>query len=182
MLKMRAWSKGFGLVAVVVLASAAAAQTRSALGVEGRPELIDRLFACRSVSDEESRLKCYDEQVAALERAEGANEIVLADRAQLKEAKRGLFGFTLPRIKLFSNDNEEEAVESIEAKIASVSRNAAGKLMVTLDSGARWMQTDSTQILGDVRQGDPIKIERAALGSYMGKIGQKRAFRIKRVD
>lgn len=179
---MQKWSKRLGLIAAMLMASTAVAQTRSDLPVEGRPELIDRLFACRSVSDEEGRLKCYDEQVAAIERAESEREIVLADRAQLKEARRGLFGFSLPRIKLFSNDNAEEEVKSIEAKIVSVTRNASGKLSVTLDSGARWVQTDSTPVLGEVREGDTIKIDQAALGSYMGKIGQRRAIRMRRLN
>lgn len=166
----------------VLMVNPAVVSAQSAQESTDRPMIINNLFACRMIADDTQRLACFDQKVAAVEQAEASNDLVMADREQMKEARKGLFGFSLPRIKLFGGDDDPEPVEAIEAAIASSTRTPDGKLLVTLDTGARWVQTDRTQVLGDFGEGDTIKIERAALGSYMGKIGRKRAFRIRRLD
>lgn len=172
-------------ILAVLVAAPAGLSAQSAPAAAERPAVVESLFACRAITDDRQRLACFDEQVAAVERAEASRDLVLADRAQIKEARKGLFGFSLPRIRLFGggdDEDEPEPVTSIEAGIVSSSRTPDGKLFVVLDTGARWVQTDGTQVLGEFGAGDTITIERAALGSYMGKIGRKRAFRIRRVE
>lgn len=174
-----------GLAAISAQSSASAQDGVEALP-ENRPELVEKLFDCRVLENDGERLACYDREVAAVEEAEEADELVIADREQIKEAKRGLFGFKLPRIGLFDRssdgEDEEREVSSIEAIIGSSSRNWQGQLSFVLEDGARWRQTDKTQVYGDIEKGTRVTIERAALGSYKAKIGRKRAFRVERVN
>jgi len=56
-----------------------------------RPEVLNRLTACRSVTAAAERLACYDRQVAALEAAEAAREIAVVDRQQIRRPRRSRF-------------------------------------------------------------------------------------------
>jgi hypothetical protein len=73
------------------------------------------------------------------------------------------------------------AVESISAGVTRVDRNAADRLVVTLDNGQVWQQSETSSQVR-VRPGDTVTIKRAALGSFMlvtAKNGSTRAKRIK---
>lgn len=148
---------------------------------DARPPVFEALINCRSVVDAQERLACYDAKVAAMDEAEKNDELVLADKETMKEARRGLFGFSLPKLKLFGNDGDEEEAELV-AKIASAYQANPGKWTVVLDTGARWVQID-TQVLGrNPKQGMEIKIRPAAMGSYFANIGGQRAIRMRRVN
>lgn len=147
------------------------------------PQIVERLFSCRGIPDATERLACYDREVANIEQALKVDDLVIADREQLREARKGLFGFTLPKLQLFDRGSEEErALDQIDGVIASSRISAGGKLVITLEDGARWMQTDETPIPGTIRPGDTITIKKAAMGSFLAKIGTKRAFRIQRIN
>jgi hypothetical protein len=73
------------------------------------------------------------------------------------------------------------ALDSISATAAQVSRSGVDRIVVTLDNGQVWMQADPNDDLR-INPGDPVTIERAALGSYkliVPKRGGMRATRIK---
>ena len=175
---------GLGLIGLVLVVPShlATAQDRG-VNVEGTPEVVSRLFDCRKIEDPTERLACFDREVAVVEEAEASDALVIADREQIREARKGLFGFSLPKIRLFGGgDDDEEDIDELEAVIASANRARNGKMLLTLEDGARWIQTDNTPILGTIDPGDDVTIEKAALGSYKAKIGRKRAFRVKRLN
>ncbi|MFM6853543.1 MAG: hypothetical protein ACKOUM_05620 [Sphingopyxis sp.] len=58
-----------------------------------RVAVLQHVFDCRTVADNAARLACFDQQVAALETAEGSRDIRIMDREQVRAARRGLFGF-----------------------------------------------------------------------------------------
>jgi len=184
MQKIRPTAVGIGLIGLAIgsYSSLAAAQDRAVAAGE-KPEIIERLFDCRKIDNPTERLACFDREVAAVEQAEESNDIVIADREGMQEARRGLFGFILPNVKLFGGGEEGvEDIDEIEAVIASAGRTRSGKMLITLEDGARWVQTDNTPVLGTIDPGDTVTIEKAALGSYKAKIGRKRAFRVKRLN
>ena len=104
-------------------------------------------------------------------------------REQVREARRGLFGLTLPRIKLFDDDGDEgDEIAEIESTIKSARTIRSGKWVISLEDGAVWLQTDYPRSsMRDPKSGDSITIKRAALGSYMAKVNGGRAFKVKRV-
>lgn len=168
-------------LAAALAPAVAIAQQPDAPGSD-TPQVVARLFDCRAVEDDEARLACFDREVDAVIEAQAKKDLVIADREQVKQTRRGLFGFTLPRIGLFGGDDEEDEVKEIIATIARAREMRNGRYVFELEDGARWMQSDNFTILRTPKAGDSLAIKRAALGSYMAKINGGRAFRVKRVD
>lgn len=142
------------------------------------------LFSCKSIEDDRLRLECYDREVGALQAAEANNQVVIVDQEVVKKARRDLFGFSLPKIDLFNRrgKDEVEEIRQIEDTLASFRLDATGRAIFTLGNGSRWMQTDSSAILGEPKAGDKVLIESAALGSFKANIGGRRAVRVKRIN
>jgi hypothetical protein len=144
-----------------------------------RPKAYDDMVACKLIEDATARLACYDEKVAALDAAQKSSDIVITDRAAMKEAKRGLFGFDLPKIKIFGGGDD---VEEIEAVVQSVTANRAGQISIVLEDGARWTQVDTKILNREPRAGDKARIRVASMGSYFVQFNGGPAIRMKRVN
>ncbi|WP_417618876.1 hypothetical protein [Parasphingorhabdus sp.] len=147
------------------------------------PAIYTELVACKDIAAPTARLACYDEKVAALQTAQSTNQVVIADREQVREARRGLFGLSLPRIKLFGGDGDEgDEIQAIDGVIQSARTIRGGKWVIRLEDGAVWQQTDTPRgSMRDPKTGDTIVIERAALGSFMAKVNDGRAFKVTRI-
>jgi len=143
------------------------------------PKLFEEVVQCRSLQDSAQRLACYDRSVAALETAQKTNELYVADKAAMKEARKGLFGFSLPKMKIFG-DEDLGSLDELETTIASVSSGQRGYIF-TLPDGARWAQTDK-KYMDKPKVGAKIKIEKGTLGSYMASINRKPGFRVERIN
>ncbi len=147
------------------------------------PTIYTELVACKDIAEPTARLACYDDKVSALQTAQISNQVVIADREQVREARRGLFGLTLPRIKLFDGDDDEgDQIEMVEGIIESARTIRSGKWLIRLEDGAVWQQTDPPRsTMRRPKAGDSITIERAALGSYLAKVNDGRGFKVKRL-
>ncbi|WP_211051430.1 hypothetical protein [Parasphingorhabdus halotolerans] len=147
------------------------------------PALYTDLIACKTLPDASARLACYDAKVAALETAQTNNEVVIADREQVREARKGLFGLSLPRINLFGGDGDEGSdIAQIDGVIKSAKTSRSGKWLITLEDGAVWQQTDAPRsTMRQPKPGDSITIERAALGSFLAKVNDGRGFKVIRL-
>ena len=93
-----------------------------------------------------------------------------------------LFGLALPDLGLFGDDNEEEGVSEIQSTVHSATQNALGKWIIRLEDGARWIQIDSRELARDPRPGLPVRIRRAAMGSYLANVDNQIAIRVRRVQ
>ena len=142
------------------------------------PKLFEEVVNCRTIQDSAQRLACYDRNVAALDTAQKSNELYVADKAAMKEARKGLFGFSLPKLKIFGDEDLGD-LDELETTIAAVSSGQRGYVF-TLPDGARWAQTDK-RYMDKPKVGAKIKIEKAALGSYMASINKKAGFRVERL-
>lgn len=166
--------------AFIVAGTAAALLVPGAAGAqqgENRNPMVDRLVQCRSQPEELERVKCYDAAVDALSQATKEGSVVVVDREDVRKTRRSLFGFSLPKLPLFSGDKsqEEEAQEEIEAKIASVRSLGYDKFVIVLDTGARWQTTDPVTYGPKPAPGLPIRIKKGALGAYFISIDGARA-------
>jgi hypothetical protein len=157
---------------LLVLAVPAAAQERS--------KRLDAVVDCRKIIDSTERLACYDKAVADLDTAEKSREVVVVDRAQVDEAQRSVFGLKLPKIRLFGGDGDNE-VAAVESVVTSVGRNRDGKLVFTIEDGARWAQTDNHTIVG-VRVGTKVTLTRGALGSFFAKFHGSTSAKVERIN
>jgi len=166
------------LAALALGAFAPSAQAQDRPANATTPATYRSVLDCRTLSDPAERLGCFDKAVHALAAATDARDVVVIDRATIRETKRGLFGLTLPSIKLFGGNDEEEVTE-ITGKIASVSDTRDGTSIFVLEDGARWKQTDGRYTFPKPGQG--IVIRRAALGSYMARVNDRPAIRVMRL-
>jgi hypothetical protein len=171
-------------LAGALAASPALSQTSDSKSEKARPEVFERLIACRAITDQAQRLACFDANAAALDEAARNAEIVVIDKQRIKDAERSLFGFDTPSVaRLLSSDRKpdphDSGLASIDTTVASASANRQGKLRIELADGSVWVQTDGRYI-GSPRPGTPIRIRKAALGSYMAVIGNRAAIRVMR--
>lgn len=146
-----------------------------------RPEILTRVVQCRAIADAAARLACFDREVAAMDDAQTSGQLVAMDRQQVRRTRRSLFGLGLPDLGIFGDDNEEEE-SRIESTVRSASRDANGKWIIVLADGARWGQIDSRELTLDPRPGQPIRIRRAALGSYLANVNNQVAIRVRRLN
>ncbi len=173
-----------GLLGMAAFGASAHAQTAAEKALTQRPDVVQSLFACRGVADAQARLQCYDARAAELEQASDAREVVMIDKEQVRETRRGLFGLSLPSLKIFGGekgDSESEQVREVEGTIASA-RKVQRNWLIVMEDGAQWLQTDGREMLRDPRKGGAIIIRQGALGGYLAKIDNQSAIRMKRVN
>jgi hypothetical protein len=138
----------------------------------------ERLSECQSLTDGAQRLSCYDDRMAALRAAANTGEVVIVERAQVDAARRAVFGFTAPNLPaIFGGDN----IEGLETTLDSASAGLNGAWIFHLADGSVWRQIDATRVTNPRgRQGEEVRIRKAAFGSYFLNLGSSRAVRVRR--
>ena len=183
-------AKGTGMrtllmAAALIAAGGVAAGAKQPKGVEalpGRPAAFDALVKCRAIAEDAARLRCFDQASAALQQATERRDVVIVDRAQVRQARRTLFGIDLPRLPFFGGGDGDKAdeVTQIDGIIASAFQNGNGRWVVRLEDGGIWAQIDDNPISVWPKAGQKVTIKRAALGSYMMRINGQAGVRAKR--
>jgi hypothetical protein len=139
--------------------------------------VLDELLACSALTDPKERLTCYDTKAAAVQAARSKKELIVSTKEEVRKTNEGLFGYSVPKSRVL----EGVDVESINAKITAVRKNAKGWYVITLENAGRWEQVDGQEIL-EPRPGQMIDIRKAAMGSFLAKIGKGRTFRVRRLN
>lgn len=166
------------VLAAALIASPAVAADKDKAEPLAPPPVFQAVLDCKTVTDPAARLACYDQAVAAMDAARARQDLVVTDRATVRETKRGLFGLTLPKLKIFGGGDEDE-VNEITSKITAIRMAKDGFPIFTIEDGARWKQTDGRNTFPKV--GSTIRIRTAALGSYMANIDGQTAVRVMRL-
>jgi hypothetical protein len=74
----------------------------------------------------------------------------------------------------------EDIIKQLKAKVIKIRKAPYGELIITLDNGQVWRQTDSTRL--KLRKDNVVIIKRGALGSFfIGKESANKRIRAKRV-
>jgi hypothetical protein len=142
--------------------------------------MLERLLACRALTENGARLACYDAAAGAIDSAERQGDLVVIDRAQADETRRQLFGFDLPTVpRLFSGAGGED-ISAIETTLQSASQVGEGRWLFRLADGSVWRQIDSEPVRFQNRTGQPARVRKAALGSFLLTVGGSRAVRVRR--
>ena len=146
----------------------------------------DAVYSCAEIEDIEERLACYDEAVGRLQEAEDAGEIATVTREEVEEAERESFGFSLPSLPSLSlpsfGGGDDEPLQNITANVEEVDETLRGKLLITLDNGQLWEQTDGATITRYYRRAEQATVSRGALGSFWMELGDSQRFRVKRLN
>jgi hypothetical protein len=169
--------------------------------------LLDKLSLCTKSNDDIQRLACYDEvvdknvdnqpkqhklkhqvplQVATtdpLGNADQEAQKLMPEPALAASELPKKSPIVQPQQTEFGQENiqrPEDLVQRIEASIIKVKKAHHGKLIITLDNGQVWRQTDSTRL--KLRKDNVVIINRGALGSFfIGKKNANKRIRAKRV-
>ncbi len=136
------------------------------------------LAACRAEKDDAQRLACYDREAAkAGEQSAASPAATEAAGPQSPEEKFGYRG-------VLAREEQERAkvaaLEQLEATVTEIARRGDGAMVMTLDNGQVWAQNRPDAFFR-LKVGERVKIEPAALGSYMMIGPSKRTARVTRV-
>lgn len=146
-----------------------------------RAPIFDELVACRSITESSARLACYDEKISQVDLAQKNNELIIADKTDIREARKGLFGFSLPKIKLFGGgDDDEEDIKEIEATVASLRQVGYGEWVMNMEDGSQWQQTGTRKLVLSPKVGSKVRIKKGAVSNYWANIDGQRAIAVKR--
>ena len=167
------------LIGGFAAAFASAAWARSTPNT-GTPASVQTLLACQSVTDPGQRLSCYDKAAAGLADAMSKREVVVVDKARANEAKRSLFGFSVPSFSALFGAGDEQ-VNQIESTVAAAFENGYEGWTIKLADGSTWQQTDGATVALPPRRGDKVIVKRGTMGSYFLKLGSQPGIRAKRV-
>ncbi len=160
------------------LAMASPAQAQARDEGQAQSDHIASLKACQEIAEPSARLACFDSSVSVMVSANDAGELRLLGQEEMSQTRRRLFGFSLPRIGLFGGGKGDEEMETLESTITRVRyiRDDAFTFEIA-EGGATWQVTNAPTRLRQVRVGNRVEFQRAALGSYFiridGQIGVK---------
>ena len=168
-------------LALAALAVSSAASAKDKSPAAAPPPVYQAVVDCRGLADPAQRLACFDRTVGEMAKAGEQKDLVVLDRETMRETRKGLFGFSLPKLKLFGGgDDGDQEVSEIESTITGIRTANDGLPIITIADGARWKQTEERNVYPSV--GDPIRIKRAALGSYMANVKKQAAVRVMRLN
>jgi hypothetical protein len=122
------------------------------------PAVVTAVYQCRTLTDDAARLACFDKAAADLEQAQNARTLSFGDED------------AFPRF---------EGAE-LKSKIEAVSANQAGRYVITLADGTRWLQTEWTKFIFDPKAGDSIVIRKGLTGNYRAS-SRGTAFQVRQI-
>jgi hypothetical protein len=145
-----------------------------------RPEAFEALVRCRALTDDSARLRCFDQAAATLQQQAENRDLVVVDRKQIQETKRGLFGLDIPDLNPFGSGDDGVEVKSIESVVRSATQDGDGRWILTLEDNSTWAQTDNYPLAVNPKRGHKVKIVKASMGSYMMRINNQPGVRARR--
>jgi hypothetical protein len=180
---MRAWlAGGLALLGAAMLLDSAGVAAKQPKDEPPPPPQVNALLACRAITDSEQRLACYDKSAAAIGDAVAKRELVVFDKESVKKTKRGLFGFSIPNLGIFGDEDDEVEIKQIDGEIVSTGLSADGSYTFRLADGSRWSQIDSKPIALEPQTGDKVVVKKGALGSYIMSIAKQSGVKVKRIN
>jgi len=143
------------------------------------------LQRCKTVADAATRLACYDKAVAVLTAATASGDTLVVERSEVRKARKGLFGFTLPRIDFLAgrDDSPEDVADEqrLVTTVVSSRPTSYGKWRFTVEGGGIWETVEAASGFGEPKPGVAVTIEKGSLGAYFAKVGKGRRVQAKRI-
>jgi hypothetical protein len=163
-------------IALTLTAGGALAQTAP------EPDVIKALKACSAIKADGERLACYDKAAQSVTKAQETGDVIIIDKTSARAARRQAFGLNLPTLSILDRGADKAETETLQAVIATARMDAEGRLVMTLEDGAVWRQIDDQSLGKPPKPGATVEIRKAAMGSYLMKIGSQPAIRVRRSE
>ncbi|EKE75860.1 hypothetical protein [Gallaecimonas xiamenensis] len=153
--------------------------TLLALAFGSQASINDKLAQCAQLSDNGLRLACFD----ALAKQAKADPAMAATPASNESLRRpAVVAKTEDKAASFGMEQKvqrETQLEQLTAIVTKVDKNPYGKLVIVLDNGQIWKQSDSNYL--SLKNGDKVVLDKGALGSiYLSTEGSNRNIRVSR--
>lgn len=162
----------------IILLLAAPASLALAQDTDGNEQLA-ALKNCQSIEAAEERLACYDREVAAVVSASDSGEIQVVDKEDIRETRRGLFGFSLPKTGIFGGSDEEND-DAMTSQITAVRQVGREGYQITISEGSVWLVNDPPRRFKP-KVGDEVELEQAAMGSFWVRLNGQNGVKGRRV-
>jgi hypothetical protein len=146
---------------------------------DSKPNALDAVIKCRAITDPTARLACFDSATGIVADLVAHKQAQMVDSESMRQTRRSLFGFSLPRIPLFSGDKPDEVTE-IDAMIASVREVNPSQIEIRLSDGAVWQTTEAPD-WGAPKAGAQVHIRRGLMGNYFVTFKGQRPVRAMRI-
>lgn len=166
-------------IAILSLALCAPVTAKDKDEAPRTPQTAQAVLDCKALTDSAARLACYDRTVEVLAVGIKDRQIVIADRETVREARRGLFGLSLPNLRLFGGANDAEEVKEITTTITGVRSASDGMPIFILADESRWKQTEGRNIFA--KAGQAIRVRKTSVGGYMANVNGQTAVRVVRL-
>lgn len=165
-----------------VMVIALAGQTVGTQSAEGPARQIgDAIAACRQMPDDAARLSCFDAAATRFVAARDRQEVVLIDREEMRKARRSVFGFALPTLRLLGgSDDREPPIQEIETTLRTARASGHGQWQFTLADDSVWQTQEATSAIAP-RPGQKVSVKAGTLGSYFVRLGNGPTTRARRV-
>lgn len=139
--------------------------------------------ACRAIQVDAERLACFDREASAFVRALRSGNLSVVDRADMRNARRSLFGFSLPKLPFFTGDKSaEEPSDQLISSVRFVQPLANDRYRITIaDGDAVWETVDTPMRFTEPKRGERIVIRKASLGSYFLSVGNQLGVKGRRI-
>lgn len=180
MMRKAILSVSLAATVALIVAGGAAAKERNP---PRKSPLVNAIAACRQIADPTQRLACFDKASGDLVAATEKGDVSVVDRADLRQARRSLFGFNMPKLPFFSGDKSADDVsDKLVSKVTAVKALPHDRYVVRLaDGNALWETLESYGAFHAPRVGDSVEVNRGPLGSYVLRFGKQRGVKGRRV-
>lgn len=160
-------------------------------------ELLQELIDCLDMASSVARLDCYDQLVdrnttSTSDSADtgtddsdapaAAAPAAASATAASKVSQEELFGMSATEVrKSVQEATGATKIDEIAARVSAIRDPGTGYIVISLDNGQVWKQTDHSRLR--LSDDDQVTIRPAAFGSFMlRKIGRKTTMRVKRIS
>jgi hypothetical protein len=133
--------------------------------------------ACRAERDDARRLACYDRETDRL--TAGQSATTAPAETKIPEERFGYQG-ALAREEHDRDREEARGLGELVATVTEISTRADGTLVMTFDNGQVWRQNRPDAFFR-LKVGEQVKIEPAAMHSFLLSGPSKRSTRVTRV-
>jgi len=168
------------------------------IGLAQAQSASETLVNCSKEQDSLKRLVCYDRlatglnkpvqtvlpKVAKMAKNPPADLKVskvstAAEPARVKEAEK--IKMAADNFGIKRKTEREDTADKIYAKVSVITKGPYKNLLLTLDNGQRWKQTESGYLR--LKVGEQVYVERGALGSFfLSTDDVNRRLRVKRIE
>ena len=167
-------------IGVLLTAGAAGAQAQQPAPA-ARSEAVAALSRCTAIAAPTERLSCFDAAAAAFQVAEQSGEIMVIDRGRMAMAQRQAFGTDEAPFEILQPAaRRPDRIDSIETTLTRASQSSDGGWVFRLEDGSVWDQVGHDTVTFRNRAGEPVRVRRAALGSFLLVVGRSAAVRVRR--